>query len=114
MNEHQQALADMPMWLWLVLALVAGVSGEAWRADKAGLTGWALVKRIGLRSAASAVFGLATFAVTWACGAHILVAVAVGCIVATMGADVASALYERAMAKRLGVCETPGSREADG
>ena len=107
MTSEQQALADMPLWVVIVVSIVAGFSGEAWRADKAGLTGWELVRRIALRSFASAVFGLATFLLVWATGAHVLVAVGVGCIVATMGADVASGLYERWMARRMDVCEVP-------
>ena len=34
MTNEQQALLDMPIWLVIVLALVGGVSGEMWRADK--------------------------------------------------------------------------------
>ena len=36
MTNEQQALAEMPIWLVIVLALVGGVSGEMWRADKDG------------------------------------------------------------------------------
>ena len=35
MTTEQQALADMPVWLVIVLSLIGGVSGEMWRADKA-------------------------------------------------------------------------------
>lgn len=108
--EQQQALADTPIWVVIVVAVVAGFTGEMWRADKAGLAGWDLVRRIVLRAGASAVFGLATFALLWAAGGHVLVAVAIGCIVATMGADVASGLYERWMAKRMDVCAVPPAR----
>ena len=110
MNEQQAALADVPLWVVIVVAIVAGFSGEMWRADKAGLAGWDLVRRIVLRAGASVVFGLATFALIWASGAHVLVAVAIGCIVSTMGADVASGLYERWIAKRAGVCDVPPPR----
>lgn len=34
MTNEQQALADMPIWLVIVLALVGGVSGEMWRATR--------------------------------------------------------------------------------
>lgn len=39
MTNEQQALAEMPIWLVIVLALVGGVSGEMWRADKDGARG---------------------------------------------------------------------------
>lgn len=34
MTNEQQALAEMPIWLVIVLALIGGVSGEMWRATK--------------------------------------------------------------------------------
>lgn len=36
MTTEQQALADMPIWLLIVLSMIGGVSGEMWRADKDG------------------------------------------------------------------------------
>ncbi|WP_017131074.1 phage holin family protein, partial [Pseudomonas agarici] len=36
MTSEQQALADMPIWLVIVLAVIGGVCGEMWRADKEG------------------------------------------------------------------------------
>ena len=39
MTNEQQALAEMPIWLVIVLALIGGVSGEMWRADKEGARG---------------------------------------------------------------------------
>lgn len=106
-QEQQQALADLPVWVVVVIAVVAGFSGEMWRADKAGLRGWELVHRVALRAGASVVFGLSTMLLIWAAGAHVLVAAAIGFVVATMGADVASGLYERWLAKRAGVCDVP-------
>lgn len=111
--EQQQALAETPIWVVIVVAVLAGFSGEMWRADKAGLRGWALVYRVILRAGASVVFGLSTMLLVWAAGAHVLVAAAVGFVVATMGADVASGLYERWIAKRAGVCDVPGEPGAD-
>ncbi|WP_010490753.1 phage holin family protein [Pseudomonas sp. S9] len=106
-QEQQHALTEMPVWVVLVIAVVAGFSGEMWRADKAGLRGWELFYRVILRAGASVVFGLATMLMVWASGAAVLVAAGLGFIVATMGADVASALYERWIAKRAGVCDVP-------
>ena len=106
-QEQQQALAELPIWVVVVIAIVAEFSGEMWRADKAGLRGWDLVYRVALRAGASVVFGLSTLLLIWAAGAHVLVAAAIGFVVATMGADVASGLYERWLAKRAGVCDVP-------
>lgn len=106
-HEEQQALVEMPIWVVILLSIVAGLSGEMWRADKAGLHGWELGRRIILRAGASMVFGLATMMLVWAAGAHVLAAAAVGFVVATMGADVASGLYERWVAKRMDVCDVP-------
>lgn len=107
MTEEQQALAEMPLWLVILISMVAGLAGEMWRADKAGLTGWSMFLRIVLRAGASMIFGLSTMLLVWVAGAHVLAAAAVGFVVATMGADVASGLYERWAAKRLDVCSTP-------
>jgi len=55
MTNEQQALAEMPIWLVIALALIGGVSGEMWRADKEGARGWSLVRRLALRSGACMV-----------------------------------------------------------
>lgn len=110
MTQEQQALADLPLLLVVLLAIASGVSGEMWRADKEGLTGWALVRRIGLRSGASIVFGASTSLLLWALSVNVFAALAIGYVVATMGADVATALYERWLAKRAGVCDVPPER----
>ena len=57
MTNEQQALAEMPIWLVIVLALIGGVSGEMWRADKEGARGWSLIRRLALRSGACMVCG---------------------------------------------------------
>lgn len=112
-QEQQQALAELPIWVVIVIAIASGFSGEMWRADRDGLRGWALVYRVILRAGASVVFGLSTLLLIWASGAHVLVAAAIGFVVATMGADVASGLYERWIAKRAGVCDVRGKTDAE-
>lgn len=107
MTTEQQALADMPVWLVIVLSLIGGVSGEMWRADKEGMRGWSLVRRLVLRSGACVVCGLSTMMLLHVNGVSIWAASAVGCLTAMAGADVAIGLYERWAAKRLGVCEAP-------
>ncbi|UQS17249.1 phage holin family protein [Pseudomonas sp. HS6] len=107
MTNEQQALAEMPIWLVIVLALVGGVSGEMWRADKDGARGWALLRRLALRSGACIVCGVSAMMLMIAAGMSIWTAGALGCLTAMAGADVAIGLYERWAAKRLGLSEVP-------
>ncbi|WP_025127667.1 phage holin family protein [Pseudomonas sp. PH1b] len=107
MTNEQQALLDMPIWLVIVLALVGGVSGEMWRADKEGARGWSLVRRLALRSGACVVCGVSAIMLLYGAGLSIWTACAFGCLTAMAGADVAIGLYERWAARRIGVCETP-------
>nr|DAL36058.1 MAG TPA_asm: holin [Caudoviricetes sp.] len=102
----------MPIWVLILLAAAGGVSGEMWRADKAGLTGWALLRRLALRSGASVVCGVAVMFLAMACGAALLLAAAIGSLTAAAGAEVAVGLYERWAAKRIGVSDVPPA--ADG
>lgn len=108
MTNEQQALVEMPIWMVVVLSLVGGVSGEMWRADKAGVRGWPLIRRLVLRSGACVVCGLSTMMLLHAAGVSIVAAGGIGCLTAMAGADVAISLYERWAAKRLGVCEVSG------
>ena len=112
MTNEQQALLDMPIWLVIVLALVGGVSGEMWRADKEGARGWLLVRRLALRSGACVVCGVSAIMLLYGVGVSIWTACALGCLTAMAGADVAIGLYERWAAKRIGVCEPP-SRDSN-
>lgn len=114
MTNEQQALADMPIWLVVVLALVGGVSGEMWRADKDGARGWALLRRLALRSGACIVCGVSAMMLMIAAGMSIWTAGALGCLTAMAGADVAIGLYERWAAKRLGVCAVPPANGEQG
>ena len=91
----------------IVLSLVGGVSGEMWRADKAGVRGWSLMRRLALRSGACVVCGLSTMLLLHAAGVSIVAAGGLGCLTAMAGADVAIGLYERWAAKRLGVGGAP-------
>jgi len=110
MTNEQQALAEMPIWLVIVLALIGGVSGEMWRADKEGARGWSLIRRLALRSGACMVCGVSALMLCYAAGMSIWTAGAIGCLTAMAGADVAIGLYERWAAKRIGVNQTPTSR----
>ena len=114
MTNEQQALIEMPIWMVIVLSLVGGISGEAWRADKAGVSGWSLVRRLLLRSGACVVCGVSTVMLLHASGMSVLAAGSIGCLTAMAGADVAIGLYERWAAKRLGVCDVPPSGGGQG
>ena len=76
MGNEPQTLTEMPLWVLILLAALGGVSGEMWRADKAGLGGWALLRRLALRSGASIVCGVAVMLLALACGAALLFAAA--------------------------------------
>jgi hypothetical protein len=102
-TNEQQALLEMPLWLVIVLALLGGLSGEMWRADKAGATGWSLLRRLALRSGACMVCGVSTVMLLYAGGLSIWAASAFGCLTAVGGADVAMRLYERWAIRRLGL-----------
>ncbi|MCE0904698.1 holin [Pseudomonas alloputida] len=105
MNSEQQALVEMPIWLVIFLSLVGGVSGEMWRADMAGVSGWFIFRQVLLRSGACVVCGLSTIMLLYSAGMSMWSASAIGCLTATAGADVAIGLYKRWVAKRLGVCD---------
>ncbi|MBV7570193.1 pyocin R2, holin [Pseudomonas sp. B1(2018)] len=105
-NEHQ-ALLDIPIWLVIVLALLGGVSGEMWRADKEGARGWSLLRRLALRSGACMICGVSAIMLLYAAGMSIWAACAFGCLTAMAGADVAIRLYERWAAMRIGVGDVP-------
>lgn len=102
MTHEQQTLAEMPVWLVILLALVGGVSGEMWRADKDGARGWALARRLALRSGACIVCGVSAMMLLIGGGMSIWTAGSLGCLTAMAGADVAIGLYERWALKRLG------------
>ena len=91
----------MPIWLVIVLALVGGVSGDMWRAGNEGARGWALVRRLALRSGACIACGMAAMMLLIGAGLSVWTAGAFGCLTAMAGADVAIGLYERWAAKRL-------------
>jgi len=114
MTNEQQALAEMPIWLVIVLALVGGVSGEMWRADKDGARGWVLLRRLALRSGACIACGVSAMMLMIAAGMSIWAAGSLGCLTAMAGADVAIGLYERWAAKRLGVSEVRQSSSESG
>ena len=102
MSTEQQAIADMPFWL-LVLIRMAGLSGEMLRAAGNDLTMWQIVKRIGLRFMASGFIGMGTLLLVISGGGDIYLAAGIGIVVAVIGADVAGGLYTQWLARKAGV-----------
>lgn len=78
MTNEQQALAEMPIWLVIALSLVGGVSGEMWRVHKDGARGWALLRRLALRSGACIVCGVSAMMLLFGAGLSIWTAGALG------------------------------------
>lgn len=113
MTSDQLLLLDMPIWAVVLLALMGGVFGEMWRADKEGARGWSLLRRLALRSGACMVCGVSVLMLLYATGLSIWVAGAFGGLTAMAGADVAIGLYERWAARRIGVGEPPRDSRSD-
>jgi len=103
MQLNQAFLQEVPVWLVVMLALLGGVTGEMWRADKEGTQGWHLLRRVLMRSGACMVCGLAGTMLLFGAGLSLWSASALGCMTAMAGADVALSLYERWVVKRLGL-----------
>lgn len=102
LNEAVKTLADLPLWMVVILAMAAGVSGELWRVSRENHLSWGeILKRVILRFGASVMFGLATFMLVLYFAENSLFAAACCIIIGTLGADVASAIYERVAAKGL-------------
>lgn len=102
-EEAGKAIADIPLWVWVVVSL-AGMSGETWRASLEPEIKWQeVVRRVALRTGACALFGMATYLIATATGTHPGGAAGLAIICGLIGADSASALYERYVAKKLGI-----------
>lgn len=101
-SHTQQALADLPTWL-LILVALAGLVGEMRQADVPGVAMSEIIKRVVLRFGSSALFGMATLLLILALGHGPYVAGALGIVVGLLGADVAGALYTRYLSRQAGV-----------
>ncbi|PYY71704.1 pyocin R2, holin [Pseudomonas jessenii] len=113
MAAEQYALLDMPLWLLIILPILGGVAGEMWRADKEGVHGWPLVRRLSLRSGSSMICGASVIMLLHAANVSIWAACAGGCLTAMVGTDVVLGLYERWAAKRLGIGHAPSGDVED-
>ncbi len=106
--ETAKAVAELPLWLVVLLAMSSGLTGEMMRASSmTGLSWQQIVARIGMRFGAAGLVGIAVFMLAFAYSTHPYVAAALCIFSAMLGGDLASTLFERWAAKRLGVCEVP-------
>lgn len=106
-EQHvQQSLADLPTWM-LILVALAGLTGEMWRAEAAGMAVGMLIKRVLFRFGASALFGMATLMGVYWMKQDYLLAGALAIATSLIGADIAGGIYARAVAKRAGGCDVP-------
>lgn len=109
-QQVQQSLAELPTWM-LILVALAGLAGEMWRADAAGMAVCELVKRVLLRFGSSALFGMAALMAALAAWDNPYIAGALGIATGVLGADMAGGIYSRWLARKAGVCESHGRPE---
>ena len=106
-----KAIAEIPLWMAILLALASGLSGEMLRASTLiNLTWQQLAARIGMRFG---LVGIAVFMAAFALAVHPYLSAALCIFSAMLGGDVASSLFERWAAKRAGVCDLPSQRPPD-
>ena len=98
--ENGRTLLDVPLMLFVFVAL-AGMAGELRQADMPGVTYSEIIKRVCLRFLSSALFGMATLMLAQEIWGRLMISGALGIVVGLLGADVAGALYSRAIARRL-------------
>jgi len=101
-DPHQQVgdaiknIADLPLWIIVVLAMASGLSGEMLRASSITDMTWKqIVCRILMRFGAAGLTGLATFMVAMSYDMHPYTAAAICIFTAVLGGDVTSSLIER-------------------
>ena len=94
-----KAIAEIPLWMAILLALASGLSGEMLRASALIELSW--------RQIAAGLVGIAVFMAAFALAVHPYLSAALCIFSAMLGGDVASSLFERWAAKRAGVCEVP-------
>lgn len=101
-----KAIAEIPLWMAILLALASGLSGEMLRASALIELSWRQIAgRIGMRFGAAGLVGIAVFMAAFALAVHPYLSAALCIFSAMLGGDVASSLFERWAAKRAGVCD---------
>lgn len=99
--DNGRTLLDVPLMLFVFVAL-AGMAGELRQADMPDVTYGEIIKRVCLRFLSSALFGMATLMLAQEIWGRLMISGALGIVVGLLGADVAGALYSRAIARRIG------------
>lgn len=103
-----KVVAEIPLWMAILLALASGLSGEMLRASALiNLTWRQIAARVAMRFGAAGLVGIAVFMGAFALSVHPYLSAALCIFSAMLGGDVASSLFERWAAKRAGVCEVP-------
>lgn len=111
----QETTQDVPFWWLIVSCLVSALAGEMWRASDLPMPWSQILKRIALRYAASGLAGVAFMLIALS---HVSsqMAFAIGILSSLAGADLALAVYNAWLRKRLGIetaQPTPQASQAD-
>lgn len=109
MSDTQQTVtqavknvADLPLWLIIILAMASGLSGEMLRASAlVNLTWRQIAARILLRFGAASLVGLGVFMLAMSFDYHVYLSAALCIFSAVLGGDVASSLIERFASKKI-------------
>lgn len=103
MSDTQQAVtaavknvAELPLWLIIILAMASGLSGEMLRASALVNMTWKQIAcRILMRFGAATLVGIGTFMLAMAFDYHPYLSAALCIFAAVLGGDVASSIIER-------------------
>lgn len=97
-----KAVADLPLWLVIILAMASGLSGEMLRASAIVDMTWKQIAcRILLRFGAAGLVGIGTFMAAVSFDVHVYLSAAMCIFAAVLGGDVASSLIERFAARKI-------------
>lgn len=95
-----------------LLALIPAIGGEALRADKEGLPFGEIVRRVGIRLAANFSVGMVAmlFGLHFLPDSPLLVG-GVACLLALLGADIATARYLKYIERKFGMGDTDNDQK---
>ena len=101
-TDAVKTVAELPLWLIIILVMASGVSGEMLRASSiVDMTWKQITARILMGFGAAGLIGLGLFMVIMSFDNHVYLAAAMGIFAAVLGGDVASSLIERFAAKKI-------------
>lgn len=109
MSDTQQAVtsavknvAELPLWLIIILAMASGLSGEMLRASAlVNMTWKQIVCRILMRFGAATLVGIGVFMLGMSLDWHIYFSAASCIFAAILGGDVTSSLIERFASRKV-------------